>query len=362
MKLSLYFLLLAGILFSTMAQATVIRVDNNPGTSADYVKLQDAINNAESGDTIYIVGSPNWYDTNTNGSAVEIRINKTITIFGPGIFLGENEETQALKQPASIYRINIGEGADGTTISGITCTNGNSLININNRRFDNSIGTSGPSNIRIERNILEHVYVSNANNTLISQNFFSTNGYSIYIYQEASRTIIRNNIILEAQRNASSIYGADNVNLSNTVIENNTFSNGLYRINGATIQNNIFMQGILSDCDDNNVKNNLFTTTQDAVIPEASTGNTLSNNIFGAVQANVFVAPDPVIDNEYRLASDSPAVGQGINGEDLGAYGGVAPYKLSALPPIPAIYDLNTSGVGTPSEGMKVEIKVKSHN
>ncbi|MEK6479391.1 NosD domain-containing protein [Catalinimonas sp. 4WD22] len=357
MKLSFYFLLFAGILFSTMAQATVIRVDNNPDSSADYIKLQDAINNAESGDTIYVVGSPNYYDDNRT----VIRINKTLTIIGPGYFLGENEETQAVKQAAFVYRMIVGEGADGTTISGMNIGNNSSYITINNDRFDGSDGTSGPSDVRLERNVIEAIYVSNASNTLISQNYFNTNDYPIRIYQEASRTIIRNNIIV-VTRNLVSIYGIDNVSLVNTVIENNTFGSGLYRVHGATIQNNIFAQGILNDCDNNNVKNNLFTTTQEAVIPENSTGNTLSSNIFGAVQANIFVNPAPSIDNEFKLASDSPAIGQGINGENLGAFGGVTPYKLSGLPPIPAIYDLDAASVGTPNEGLRVVIKVKSHN
>ncbi|MFP4293824.1 MAG: hypothetical protein ACLFQ0_19500, partial [Cyclobacteriaceae bacterium] len=94
---------LALLIFSfTRAEATVIRVDNNEGASADYVKLQDAINNAESGDTIYVVGSSNFYDTNDRGQAVEIRINKQVTIIGPGYLLGANQNTQASNLTASI--------------------------------------------------------------------------------------------------------------------------------------------------------------------------------------------------------------------------------------------------------------------
>ena len=352
------------LLFSfTWAEATVIRVDNNEGASADYVKLQDAINNAEVGDTIYVVGSPNIYDTNDRGSAVEIRINKMVTVIGPGFFLGNNENTQVSNQTASIVDLNIGEGADGTVITGMDLSSSSSEVYINTERFDGSRSTDGPSNISLIRNSMDELYVVDATNTLISQNFFNSNGFnrrSIHLYEDASGTVIRNNIVF--QNNSASIYGWNNENLSNTVIENNTLGGGISRINGATIQNNIFINGGFSDSDDNNVKNNLFTTTEDAVITENSTGNSLSNNIFSAVQANIFVVPDPSIDNDYRLASDSPAIGQGVNGEDLGAFGGVTPYRLSGLPSIPAIYDLTTSGVGTPSEGMSVQIKVKANN
>lgn len=361
MKLSFYFLLFAGILFSTMAQATVLRVDNNPGASANYVRLQDAINNAEEGDSIYVVGSPNWYDVNANGSPVEIRINKQVTIIGPGYFLGQNTNTQVSKQIASIYRINIGEGANGTVLTGLNLGNVNSTITINRERFDGSQGTNGPSNLRIYRNNIEHIYIVYGENTLVSQNYFNTSGSPIWLYEDATGTVITNNIIL-ASSNSATIYCPDDAALVNTVISNNTINNGLNRINNTTIQNNIFISGTISNnCDNNTLRNNLFTTTQDAVIG-STTGNTLTDNIYSAVQANLFVVPTPTFDNEYRLADNSPAVAEGVNGEDLGAFGGATPYKAAGIPSIPAIYDLSTSGVGTTAEGMQVQIKAKTNN
>lgn len=363
MKKIMYTSLLAVfVLLSQITYAAIIRVDNNPGASADYVKLQDAINNANAGDTIYIVGSPNYYDLNSNGSPVEIRINKKLTLIGPGYFLGENENTQAKNQTVKIYQMNIGEGADGTVITGLDFDHDNYYgeVTINQERFDGSAGSSGPSNLKIYRNAIEHLHLVHATNALISQNYFNTNGYPITIYENANNTVIQNNIILSNGNNAT-IYGSSNAQLVNTVISNNTFNNGFYAVDGATIQNNIFITGTLSNnCDDNNVKNNLFTTTEDAVIGE-TTGNTLANNIFSAVQANIFVVPTPSVDNQFQLADDSPAASKGINGENLGAYGGPAPYVLSGLPPVPAIYELNTSGVGNASTGLKVEIKVRSH-
>jgi hypothetical protein len=343
------------------AVAKVIRVDNNEGASADYVKLQDAINNAEAGDTIYVVGSPNWYDTNTSNRAVEIRLNKQLTIIGPGFLLGENENTQVSKETAKVYQMNIGEGADGATITGLDFNEStNSSIVINAERFDGSNGTSGPQNVTVKRNKIYVVYIVDGDNTLLTQNFLNSRTYPVYLYREASNTIISNNIIFTTS--TISIYGRDNVALTNTIISNNVLSHRLYTINGATVQNNIFITGGLYDSDNNNLKNNLFTTTEDAVVQENSTGNSLVDNIFSAVQANIFVVPDPSTDNEYRLASDSPAVGQGVNGEDLGAFGGITPYRLSGQPSIPAIYDLSTTGVGTPSDGMQVQIKVKANN
>jgi len=341
--------------------AKVIRVDNNTGAAADYVKLQDGINNAESGDTIYVVGSPNIYDRNSSGRAVEIRLNKSVTIIGPGYFLGENENTQVKNQTAKIYQMNIGEGANNASLTGLDLDiNSNSYLNINAERFDGSKGSNGPDNVKIYRNFIEILYVVDADNTLVAQNYFASRGHSIALYVNSSRTLISNNIISTSYYN--SIYGRNNVELVNTVINNNVLNKRIHSINGATIQNNIFIDGGFYDSDNNNVKNNLFTTTKEAVFEERSTGNTESNNIYSAVQANIFGKPSPTQDSHFQLATDSPAIGKGINGEDLGAYGGPTPYKLSGLPSIPAIYDLNTSGVGTQTKGLKVEIKVKSHN
>ncbi len=354
--------LLPLLLSATLANAKVIRVDNNVGASADYVKLQDAINNADPGDSIYIMGSATYYDVNDRGNAIEIRLNKQVAIIGPGYFLGENGQTQANKQTAAIHLLNIGEGADNVVITGISFRRRtDSGIFLNLERLDGSQGSTPPQNITLSRNYIAVLWIYNASNTLIDQNFFSTNRNPIYLRENAVRTIIRNNILLSGN-NSATIYGDFNSPLPNTVIANNTFSNGLLRISGATVQNNIFISGRFNDCDNNVVRNNLFTTTQEAVLPENSTGNEASNNIYSAVQANLFVSPDPSVDNQFQLAAQSPALGQGIEGVDLGAYGGAAPYQLSGLPAIPAIYELTTSGVGTPAEGMSVTIRAKSHN
>lgn len=354
-----YFLLF--VLIAPLANAKVIRVDNNVGASADYVKLQDAINNADPGDSIYVVGSPTYYDIDDRNRVVEIRLNKQVTLIGPGYFLGENEQTQANKQTANIYAINIGEGANNAVITGLSFYYGGSgLIQFNQERLDGSRGSNPPENVTLLRNYIARLQIYNASNTLITQNYIRYTNGPVYLDRTSSRTIIRNNII--ASGRSVSVYGVSNGSLPNTLITNNTLGNGIFRINGATVQNNIFITGRLNDCDNNNVRNNIFTTTQEAVFPENSTGNDASNNIFGAVQANLFISPDPSVDNQYQLASQSPALGQGIDGVDLGAFGGTAPYQISGLPAIPAIYELTTSGVGTPTGGMQVTIRAKSHN
>lgn len=356
MKTQFYFLFLLLFTSSTLAMAKVIRVDNNTGASADYVKLQDAINNANPGDSIYVVGSPKYYDTDERGSVAEIRLNKKVIIIGPGYFLGENENTQFNKQIAKLRYMNIGEGANESIVTGLFFEN---AITINLERLDGSRGSNEPKNVTITRNFIYYMYIYNGSNLLISQNFSNYRGSAIYLNGSTSGTIIRNNIFIS---NSSSIYGDYNASLANTVITNNTLNGGIYRINGANIQNNIFITGSISDSRDNNVKNNLFTTTEEAVFPENSTGNDASDNIFSAVQANLFISPEPSIDSHFRLADESPARDQGIEGQDLGAFGGTDPYRLSGLPAIPAIYELTTSGVGTPTEGMSVTIKASSHN
>jgi hypothetical protein len=75
--------------------------------------------------------------------------------------------------------------------------------------------------------------------------------------------------------------------------------------------------------------------------------------------STVFVNVTKYVDNGYILKAGSPAIGAGKNGEDCGAFGGGAPYLLSGLAPIPAIYEVTIQPYGTTV--IPVNIKAKSH-
>jgi hypothetical protein len=350
-----------GALTTLSLSAKVWTVDNNNGASADFSLLQTAIDNALSGDTLYIMGSPNYYD----GNAL-IRLNKTLTLIGPGFFLGENQKTQTSNEDAKIYSMVIGEGANNSKITGLNFHHSAKDLLISKDTPLGAEGTSGVNNVIISRNKILRVLLKYTTGTLIEQNYISTPDQGIYINHECSSTLIQNNIIKGGGSATAVIYGDFNVTkqegyeLSNTIVRNNTLDHGFQYISGIEISNNIISGGNLWYSCNNVLKNNLFGTTQ-TNLNAFSTGNSSIGNVFSVIANTLFVEAIPAIDNDYILKADSPAKGFGIDGTDAGAFGGPNPYILSGLPPIPSIYELNTSGVGTIENGLKVTIKAKTN-
>ena len=65
------------------------RVINGVTVDADFTTLQAAVDGASAGDTLYLMGSQTSY-----GNGV---FNKKLVVIGPGYWLAENQNTQAIK-------------------------------------------------------------------------------------------------------------------------------------------------------------------------------------------------------------------------------------------------------------------------
>jgi hypothetical protein len=114
--------------------------------------------------------------------------------------------------------------------------------------------------------------------------------------------------------------------------------------------NNILVSGTYSPGYNSGTYNNIGSGTQ---YP------TYGNNKQNVNMTTVFENVTKYIDNGYILKAGSPAIGAGTNGVDCGAFGGGAPYVLSGLAPIPAIYEVTIQPYGTTV--IPVNIKAKSH-
>ena len=122
------------------ADATIWRVNNNPGKSCDFTNITDAFRALNSGktmpkngdevkmkkgDTIHIEGSNTTYGklpTVWNAApllAVDSILVKCV-IIGPGYLLGDNDDTQHNTDPATVRTIYIGPKAAGTVIAGLS--------------------------------------------------------------------------------------------------------------------------------------------------------------------------------------------------------------------------------------------------
>lgn len=351
----LLFSVLFLFLLVSAANAKIWRVNNNSNVNADFTTLQLAHDGATSGDTLHVEGSPTSYGGMT--------CTKKLIIIGPGYLLGQNVNTQALKQTAQVGAISFNTGSAGSVIMGMDF-NGSGInvfsndILIRRNKFSQTSSTtydwvSGSVGI---------YYINGngntpANNIIISQNY----GVRVAVNYASNGILITNNYML-----FGAAYG------------DNTTSDALYiQANGVgLVQNNVFRNGRIT------ANNSNFTNNIMVVGSIEGTGNLISNNLsngtqFGSANGNlanqdmstVFIGSGTDIspDGQWKLKVGSPAIGAGYgstagNPIDAGMYSGHSPYVLAGLPPVPAVYFFENQPVGSNSDPINVTIKVKSVN
>jgi hypothetical protein len=337
--------LFAALVFHFTASAKIWRVNNNVGVNADFTTLQAAHNGASAGDTLYLESSPTSYGG--------LNATKKLIIIGTGYFLDQNLNLQATAMPSRADAITLNVGAAGSVIAGLTF-NG-SAINIyadNVIVQRNYFGTFSGSNFDWTTGTI-NIY-SSASNIYITQNF------AVIIYNNSVSTglLITGNYISYglAYGEGTSSFCLQLHTSSVAIIQNNIFRRGTLDVNNSNISNNIMYNGFFS-----------------------GTGNLLSNNIannsqFGTASGNqenvnmssVFELTG-TYDARWKLKAGSPALGAGYgstpqNPVDCGMFGGSTPYVLSGIPAIPSIYYFANQPVGSNSDPIDVQIKVKSNN
>lgn len=329
----------------SMSFGKIWRVNNNSGVTADFTTLQAAHDGASSGDTIYLESSPTSYGGLT--------CTKKLAIIGTGYFLDQNTDLQAFALPSHVGSIYFNEGSQGSSVEGLSIDNSAIYISVNDivvrrNNFGGISGTTpdyyvggvsiyyGASNILITQNYALQIN-SNGSSTgvLISNNFISINAYFGEAATQASISLNPNTV---------------------AIIKNNIFRRGTISAYNSNISNNIMIAGYLAGSG-NLISNNISSSTQ--------FGNTNSNQQNVTI-TNVFEGTGSY-DGAYKLKSGSPAIGAGYgsttaNPVDCGIFGGNTPYKLSGLPAIPSIYFFTNQPVGSNSDPIDVQVKVRSNN
>jgi hypothetical protein len=335
---------------SHLGQAQTIRRVNNTGVNPQgvniYTTLQAAHDAASAGDIIYLEPSGISY-----GSLTCVR---PLTIIGNGYFLAQNPGLQLDVRESIVDNIFFNAGSAGSRITGCTVQTSYLVINA--------------SNIVVERNqINASIYVgyhpltgvsTSVNNALIRQNYM--NG-SVLLYPQAPQTvssvIISNNIITGGISTGSSQYAQ----LNSILISNNVVGS-LAGNNGAGIQ-----------VDNSVIKNNILTMTTGAgssyFTPRnnAYSYNISGNTAFGTANGNqqniaptnIFVGGTASTDGAFQLRTGSPAIGTGESGTDVGAFGGVLPYRIAGIPNVPSIYQYNQAVSGN---SLNATISTRSNN
>ena len=342
------FLLLsvAATLTCSLSFAKIWRVNNNIGITANFTTLQAAHDGAATSDTLYLESSPTSYGALTS--------TKKLAIIGTGYFLDVNPGLQAFALPSKVDGITLNAGSEGTSIEGLSL-NG-SAVSIN-----------GVNNIVIRRNhfgsfngaipdyVVGSVYISNG-----ASNIFITQNYVLAIYNNAASTgiLISNNLL-----SFNSYYGevttAQCIQLNvNTVgiIKNNIIRRGRVTAYNSSITNNVMFTGFL-DGSGNLISNNIANSTQ--------FGNTDGNK--QNVEMSTVFESTGSYDAYFKLKTGSPAIAAGYGSTaqtpvDCGMFGGSGSYVLSGIPAIPSIYFFANQPVGSNSDPIDVQVKVRSNN
>ena len=328
----IFLLSVAATLICSVSYAKIWRVNNNNGVAADFTTAQAANDAAavQNGDTIHLEPSL----TNYGG----IDVTKRLTWISTGAFtdIYPNEQfsvnvgkvsTLNVYQPGcqnSVFQIYVTENINidqvGITINrcyvqGFIAFN-YYYSNINNNNTVTSSFILG----------LGGVGINEGNNIVISNNII---GSQVNVGTGTILAIITNNVINAAYATAG--------NISNSIVENNIFNktNAAYTFTNTSVQYN--MSGAAG------------------VLPA---GNNNQNNI---TMNNVFVNNDGATDSSFVLKAGSPAIGAGSSSVNLGAFGGISPFKLKMQPPIPAIYKIQASSIAT-GNTLNVTFSTKSNN
>ena len=381
MKKSILLCLLA-FSFSVSAQ-TIRRVNNNAGVTGVnvYTTIQAAHDAAVAGDIVYVEPSATSYGNLT--------ATKQLTIIGNGFYIFENSSSLMPQdqRESNLGGISLNAGSDGTKLVGISASNAISVYS---------------ANVQIERCKLPYVflsYVGGANNlpTSVADNalirgcyFFWQNGNSGStrkisgvpvpngyvngnpVTRYISNATITNNILSTGYYFVGSI--------QNSLIQNNTVQNAISnselndnsasQVYNCTFSNNIVVvesnntstvanQYNVACTFSNNIQICNTCTTSGTYFP---TGNGNQNNVSSATYFLTAYNSLFNVDKALVQKANSPGLTAGLGGGEVGAFGGLTPYKLAGLANVPIITNMITSGVGNTSTPLSVSVTVRGNN
>jgi len=212
---------------SARAQEYDSTVDPNREGPGYFRTIQEAINNATAGQTIFVV----------NGTYNEtLLIDKAISL--------------------------VGQNRDNTTIDGSQLSNVISITadNVAMKGFHvrNSSPTKGAA-IRMDR----------TNNNLIAENYISDSYQGIYLSSSNNNTILGNTL-------AGNDYCVEIFSSSNNIVSNNTMTNSLEGIGIFTSSNNIVSNNLMTDNTNDGI--GIYTSSNNII-----TNNIISDNSYGIV-------------------------------------------------------------------------------
>lgn len=337
--------------------AKIITVGNYNTAKGEFATVQEAVDNATAGDTLYINGSGTNYG--------DVTISKKLTIIGNGF-----HPNKQYIQPTMLEDVYLQTPATGTTFSGIYFTNsvaaqsGNYPDSIIYSRCKINAFHFGNCNTVLVKNC--HIYgkidsrsTNSGKNILFSNCVFSGYGQLSNDFEyNPERVVFANSMFLSDDTTKtiySSIYSSDIY--QNLVFRNNIFF-GISPYNQYTnnfvFENNIVYYSANTGIYENahiRLRNNLIGVNPEFVdVPDGTTGYGYARN--------------------YNLSETSPGKGAGTDGTDIGVFGGmfpfpedISPYQTTPMPAIPQVVEMNIQTPAIESgEPLKVKVKAVVNN
>lgn len=320
--------------------ATVRTVSNDPAHPAQFIDIQDAINSASPGDSIYVQGSNNYYNSFT--------LLFKLTIVGPGFSAQKQDMSKAMINPAS--SINIGVGSSGSSIQGMYIKGGIQVTGY----------SSDISYIQLIRNYIGGLNTNSASslsltNWVIQNNYFDPVGHCINMVGAA---VVSNWLVMNNYFRATSGWTFTNFptpGTSGVSLDHNLFAggNGYYLMNyvsNFSLSNNIFFGNYFDNAENisnciyfNNVTFNTYSSTPWTT----GTGNTdgggnLVNTNPLMVDQGTVLAGAVDLNGNYQVQDASVLTGAS-DGTAIGLYGGNATWANARMPAFPYIFSITGS-------------------
>jgi hypothetical protein len=330
---SFVFISLAIVVFAQQKVAL-----NRNGTTEIYGgsnPFNDAYLAASSGDTIYLPGG---------NLPFPATIDKKLVIIGAGHY---PSVTVATNRTVLNGNLNIGENADNLHLEGIDISGG--ITFTNNHKVDGvvikrcrtySIGYSGNGSTPCLNNTIRECVInstidfSNAKSLLFSNNIVGS------AVSSGSELGISNNIFLYSGNQYYIFSNIDNSSISNNIV--------FQAYDGSYIQ---------TSCELSTFSNNIF-----AVSPSVGS-NTFVNNYNSVAIAGLFVnQTGNAFDYTHDYHLLNPGTYLGTDGNQVGIYGGLFPYKDSALPVNPNIVSKTIVPQTNASGELNIQVQVKAQN
>jgi len=333
-------LLLAIAFIGTIQLSAQVRtVSNSTNSPGQYYTLQEAINAANSGDTLYVHGSAASYGS--------VTVNKRLTIIGAGFNPQSQFGLSTIIGNITLDTVHPTHSSLGSIFIGLQISSilkkTTDFVQIDNITFDrcrftaNAV-TSICGNSYVFRNC---IFSWSAQNGYVDCGNYSNLLFTNCIFNFATSTAHQGVSVLQ------------NSNKSSVVINNNIFTgfhagNSFSSVSNAQITNNIFFGKSPLGASSSSFLNNLTWGNN----PDLPYGNNSGQDniifqdpMFVSVPVSTFSFS---FSHDFDLQAGSPAKNAGTDGTDLGVFGGTYPMlrnnnQISGESRLPQIYFMSIS-------------------